>query len=289
MEKKALIMLRVLINRYHKGSTDKILDPLSQDTMKKVLDQNIRSDDVASAIKKPERILEKIHYSWMIEPLKKISPLLQPYFLQALSEEKKEYLKQALEQELPEIPLSPPVKSFFLEELAKQMNVHEVIPASYLPKTPLLPLAYLSKKKLERVIDLLGIYDLANEIRQVINKQHLQHLYKCLSKLRLKYLNIVMYLPEKFTHEKLGIEEYRGDQKRLERVLHKRGLIRLAKALSGEKQDLLWHINHILDTGRTTVLQKFSSEKEIPILTQALIQQTLHALNFMEKEDKNLE
>lgn len=288
MEKKALIMVRVMMNRYHKGSTDTLFSSLSEEEGRNILEQDVQSDDVVAALEKPEKVMDHIHYSWLVAPLQKISAPLQPYFFAALPKEHQTGLQKLFSQEW-KVSLSPPVQSYLLSVLCKEMRIHEVIPAPYLPAAPLVELTHCDKGQLVHLIDLLGVYDLANEVRQIINKQHLTYLYTCLSKGRLRYLRTVMYLQDKLAQEKLGIEQFRGTRQTLEKVLHRRGIIRLAKALSGCKSDLLWHITHILDIGRANMLEKHWSKEEIPIITPSLVQQALHALHFLEKEGKNIE
>jgi hypothetical protein len=81
----------------------------------------------------------------------------------------------------------------------------------------------------------------------------------------------------------MDLAGWKGDPGQLERLLHRRGLLRLSCALAGQPRDFVWHIVHRLDVGRGHLLGKYFSSKEIQGVTPFLIQQCLNTLNYLKK------
>lgn len=287
MQLKSAIMLRVLINRYHQGSPVALLEALPQENAQLVLSQDIASSDPSQVLVDPEIELgSKIHYSWLQPVIESFSPSMQPIFLSALPIENAKGLSRLMG-----LPLLPPplplIRKQLLLALCRKLNKRQVLPVQFLPETPVTPLASLSKAELLELIDYLGLYDLAEEIRHIVDKVLLKKIYACLSPKKQLFLRNCLHQKEKLKAQKIGLINWNGDAIQLERLLHRRGLMRLSYALSGQPRDFIWHLVHRLDVGRGRLLGKNFSDKEIPGVTTFLAQQVLNTLNFLNKKSSS--
>ncbi|MBA2728569.1 MAG: hypothetical protein H0U49_10415 [Parachlamydiaceae bacterium] len=178
---------------------------------------------------------------------------------------------------------APAVQNFLFSLLFDKLKFSSVQPAAFLAETALTPLLGLSKSQLIELIDYLGIYDLAQELRQIVDKSVIKNVNNALSVKKQRFLKICMHQKEKISVAKLGLINWQGDGPQLVRVLHRRGLLRLGGALSGQDPDFIWYIIHRLDSGRGNIVEKSYSKKEIPLTSSSLVMQVLGAINFIKK------
>ncbi|MBI3508475.1 MAG: hypothetical protein HY069_02410 [Chlamydiia bacterium] len=210
-------------------------------------------------------ILQKVHWSWFLPTLKSHSEKEQKLFLAALLSPIAEPLARALHISLPKENISPTGKSF-LQGILFQSLVGEknrLLPISYLPPSPLHFLLHLSKKDLTELIDDLSMYDLASELRQIVETKILKRIYSFLSEEQRKFLKIAMVHKEKSPLPRMGLDKWDQSEEALHHALHRRGLARLGSILSRQDPDLIWYVCHQLDIGRGNTLFKIC-EKEGP-------------------------
>ena len=144
------------------------------------------------------------------------------------------------------------------------MVPEDLLPKQHLFPSPMNVLLELPRNKLMVLIDLLGIYDLAADLRRVIDKALLEKIHGALSPHQLQFLQYASSSSLKWTPPPLYLERWDGDKKKLTAALHKRGLLRLAKALFLEDTHFKWHLTHKLDTDRGAFLMKLFAGKEDP-------------------------
>lgn len=287
MEDKGWIMLRTLLNRYHGGSAETLLKSFSQEDVKTVLGQNVHSQEAKSIFVNPEELLQKIHYSWLVSPIQKTPETLQPYFLAALSETQAKGVCAILGKTYQPQPLASPIRNFLLATLYTKLGAKSLIPAPLLPESPLKELIHLNKQDLIDLINNLGSYDLVPIIKRVVDKQKINNLNQCLAKLQQKFIRLILHHPEhKVISTEIEFEKWNGDCTIMNKVIHSRGIVRLAKALSGQGAHYIWHLTHILDTGRSNLFLKNWSKEEIPNLTPLIITQVIYTLNFLKKSNR---
>ena len=281
---KGWIMLRVLIDRFHLGKQENIHKYMNHEDVKVLLSQDIHSNEVSLLLEQPKDHLAKIHYSWLGGALKKLPENLQPLVIAALPEPHSSGLATMYKQAVPALSLSEPMKIFLINTLYSQFEKKEILPLPFLPQTALNPLAELNKPELIEVIDYLGIYDLAGEIRQVVDKNVLKHLYGSLNSMQQRFLRQCLQYKEQLMSSRLEIDDWRTSN--LSQILHRRGIVRLGKALAGQHPDFVWHIVHTLDTGRGVALEKQYSQEEIAGITPVLVLQVNNVINFIKKEKR---
>ena len=144
---------------------------------------------------------------------------------------------------------------------------------SCLPSAPLNSLLYLSKKELIALIDDLAMYDLAAELRQIVETKILKKIYSLLSEEQKKLLKMAVAQRETISFPRLGLDRWDRTEESLRYLLHRRGLVRLGAALSGQDPDLIWYLCHRLDIGRGSALFKFCENKNIPGFTDIVLGQ----------------
>lgn len=277
METRGWMMLRILINRYNPKAGNALLKFLPEDDLKALSKIDIRSDDLQPILQLPQNALGKIHHSWIKPVLDQYPERLQPAFLAALTPEQVAGMKGSVE-----FSLSSPAKSFILSQLCSNLKINEHIPLEYLPESEFAPLVKWNKQQIVDLIDYLGLYDLASEMRSIVNRDHLKNIYECLTPKQYQYLKICMHQKEQLVSSKLGIDPAKRDCPKLKQAMHRHGLSRLGKALCGQHADFVWTLGHILDMPRGNVLIKEYKPEAIAKITPILKQQVLNVMNFLE-------
>lgn len=275
-------MLGLLVNRYHDNAPEQYLKRLPSELTQGISLGDLPHDDPALCLEPLEKRLQIIHYSWLIPVYKNISPLLQGPFCAVLSDRQKKGIQQALKCR-PCLDLAKPLRSFILQRLADEMQVTRLLPMSCLPQTSLTILTQFSKEQLIEVIDYLGVYDLSEEVKHILDKKYLKNIYNCLSPKKMQFLRLCLHLKTRIMSSRLGLHHWEGKCEELNALLHRRGITRLTKALAGQHPDLVWYLSHILDTGRGKLILDQGALKENPSVTAGLIQQVQNVLNFINK------
>lgn len=280
-------MLRVLLNRYHEGATESVLEGLPKESSQKVLEQNIDALDPSKVLVQPVNKIKQIHYSWFISSLKKLSKNKRALALSVFPEPQATKLIEVLNETLVPLRQSVAIRTFLLNRLYPDFKLPDVLPVDYLPPSELTQLVKMKKAEIINLIDFLGLYDLAEEIRHIVDKKLLEKIYRCLSQRKHRFMRICLHQKEKLITQKLQLEHWDGDCQKLGKLLHHRGMVRLGYALSGQHQDLVWHIVHILDAGRGNKLTRYYHKSEIPGVSKALRSQSLAVMHFFKERAKS--
>lgn len=285
MKTKGKAFFQVLLNRYHRGPVEEIYQMLPEEEAEDLRALSIASSDIHPGIAQAKEQLTHFHYSWLVSYVKQLSETHQKLVVASLPMPIAKKIAEVMQLELPESPLTPHMQSFFLDKFYKKILPEEVLPAAYTLETPLYPLLALDKKRLITLIDLFGVYDFAESIRKIVDKRQLKSLTNCLSPTQQKFLRHCLQIKEKLSAKKTVLEKWDKDPKKLRKNLHRRGLMRLGITISQEKKDFLWHLTHTLDTGRATLLEKCYQQQQSTHIVEALTQQLLKLLNFLEKKN----
>ena len=83
------------------------------------------------------------------------------------------------------------MKEFLLATMSKRVFASRRFPAQWLPTTGLSTLLPM-KQQMHALIDLLGLRDVASELRHIVNKTNQQILLRCLKADELKMLKYYM-------------------------------------------------------------------------------------------------
>jgi hypothetical protein len=231
------------------------------------ISQSITDETLAT-----EDMLNKVHWSWFLPTLKACSWEEQKFFLSSLSPQAAQNLARVLETaatstEIPKIGREY-LRSVLVNSLLGPND--RLLPPAYLPESPLLPLLNLNKSKLKQLIDYLALYDLANEVRQIVETKILKKIYSHLTEDERLFLKGIQAHKEPLPRM---LDRWDGEKETFRTLLHKRGLARLGAALSGQNPDFVWYVCHQLDIGRGNALFKLVAKQEIPEITENIIRQ----------------
>jgi hypothetical protein len=286
MQSKDWLMFRVLLNKFHSDSTDLFLKNMPQTDSAQVLRQNITSKDAASMLAQPTSLIEKVHYSWFLDTFKEIPEALKPSILASLPLNHAEGIAKTLNIPFTKLKLSDPFKRFLINTLYTRFEKKEILPIEFLPETSLTLLSSFTKAKLVTIIDFLGIFDLAEEIRHIVEKNALKSIYEAIPPKKQQFLKQCLNQKEKLVTPRCDLDNWDKTADSLNKLLHKRGMIRLSHALSGQHPDFCWHIIHLLDSGRGKIIAAHYKPHEIPAVSQVLAGQVINVINFLNKSGK---
>jgi hypothetical protein len=245
-------------------------------------EEQIRLENLPPLAKKiaPEEfttnsLLDYVHWSWFTPTLKTYSEKEQKLFLSALNLSTAQNLGQSLNLSPPFEPISSAGRSYLRQILQNSLIAYKerLVPMDYLPSSPLTPLLTLSKKSLTQLINLLALYDLAAEIRQIVETKILKKIYSFLTEEEQKHLKQISSHKEPFPIARLQLDRWDGTEEAFRILLHRRGLARLGMALSGQDPDLIWYICHQLDIGRGSTLFKLCVKEVSPTISELMIRE----------------
>lgn len=219
--------------------------------------------------------LSAIHYSWFYLPLGQMPKESRPLFISCLPPTHVKGLSLLFKEELKGLPLSRFATLFLLDHLKKKVQEKEILEEPLLPFSKMNVLLRLPKTALIDVINLLGVFDLAAELRHVVDKELLAKIHASLSQQQLQFLTYASQQTMKWVPPKLNLSQWDGSPQQLTRLVHQRGLIRLAKAIVNEHESFRWHLLHRLDTGRALIILKTFNQKQDKLLTPYFKEQAL--------------
>ncbi len=277
-------LFRVLLNRFHPHLDEKLLACLPKEESKQVLSETINAQDPIPFLTWPEDLIAHTHYSWLAPIIRKLPSSLRALTIAALPEPQSSKLHSFLHVASPPFQLASSIKKFFVNVFFREWSPKEIKPLSYLPESQLNPLLKLSKDDLVEFINLLAIYDLAEALRNIVDKKLLESIYHCLSGQQQEFLRFCLRNREKPTAPLLELNKWDGQQESFQHLMHRRGLLRFGKALCGESREFIWYLTHILDTGRGEALARHYKEKTVSKIHEQLNQQLLSVLNFLKNK-----
>lgn len=286
MQAKSQILMRILLNRFHPKAIKEFLDCLPKEEARLIQSQDTIISDIDPVFVKPEEFLKNIHFSWAVPHIQKLSPAAQGILISALPIPLASGLKKYLKIQSSTKALTPPAKAFLMRKLYDKIQDPEILTPSLLPSENLSVLLNMSSKELVKIIDFLGLYDLAEAVKNIVDKAALKTVYQCLDQKKMQFMRLGMYHTSKIVTRKLDLKKWQGDCDELLRILHQRGLYRLGKALNGSNPHFLWHLSHRFDVGRSAILKRYYSAPSSPGITSALVQQVMNVLNFLKEKSE---
>lgn len=230
----------------------------------------------------PEKLLAWIHSSWITPFLRTLSEKEIGLFLAALSPEKITAVGKSLLYAGKIPALSQLGKLFLRATLVRYLTaeVDDLLPLECLPESPLNDLTSLPTDVLVGFLDLLGLHDLAVEMKQIIDKQKLMRIEETLTGEQLQYLKILLQSHEPVAFTNMGLLHWNGDQEKLKALIQQRGANRLAKALHGQNESLVWYVLHRLDVEKALLVRKLFMPIDNPRAGKLLIQQVVELINY---------
>jgi hypothetical protein len=256
VDEKGGALFSLLVSRFAIEGKDKLVKKIPEEDQKWISKAEfmLQPMRIPVSILTVEGWLHKIHYSWFEQPLKELPLALQSVFLGILPQGIAQFLSKQLHLAIPPKPPSKIGKAYLFSLLKKKVLPSDLVAEELLEPSPMLPLFNLSKKELIHVINLLGMYDVAVEVKRIIDRSLLHKILAPLSHEQRDFLKICLQKPIKWTPPSLGIETAWQDEKKWQMQIHQRGLWRLAFACAFESKSFIWHLTHFLDISRGNIL-----------------------------------
>ncbi|MES2345602.1 MAG: hypothetical protein V4494_06685 [Chlamydiota bacterium] len=229
-----------------------------------------------------EEQLYLIHPSWIAPFLRSLAESDIRLFLSSLKKTHAEELQKNLLFTNNLLSLSSSAKNFLQKTLWDKLGAFQQYPLACLPKSPLNILLTLSSSLFNTLIFLLGLHDLAHEMRQIIETAKLKKIQSTLYQEELKFLKILMQKKEPVAFKKLSLSQWTGDKISLRNILQGRGINRLAKALYGQHESFIWHLTHRLEIETAKQFIKLSTPLDLPRAKDALIVQIEEAFSYLQ-------
>jgi hypothetical protein len=276
------LVLNVLLNKQDSLEKNNLLSFL-EDSDKLEIEKKIDVIDLDLSVLFKKSLIDNIHYSWFIPLLNSYKKEEIDFFLLSLEDDKKKSLEKILNHKCKDFTISKEVKNFFLSLLYENLisSNSNLLPLNYLPKSNLSILLTLSKKNIVKIINYLSLYDLVKEVKYILDTKKLKKIYSFLSLDEKNFLNKIFKYQESFRTKRLNLEKNTLEKKTIRNILHKRGLERLALALSLEEENFIWYIMHFLDIGRACILEKLI-KKEKSTIANIITSQILYIIDNME-------
>ncbi len=226
-----------------------------------------------------------MHYSWFIPILKKYSLEMQNAILSLLPI----HLSRKISAILSETSISPSKLSnfaafFLLSDLERKLRPRTLLDEAFLPSSSLNVLLYLPSSQIKALIDILGLYDLANEIKTIVDKNLILKIENMLSQKQLLFLNHCIKNPLKYvstTHQEL--KEWNGTKKIFQYIMHRKGLSLLARSIANENTSFIWYLLRRMDTGRASYIEKDLKKENIKENSTYFKNQLIYCIKVLTK------
>ncbi|MCB1213717.1 MAG: hypothetical protein KDK40_05385, partial [Chlamydiia bacterium] len=169
----------------------------------------------------PMRKIEStLHQSWLSIVIPSLPASLHPLAVMAFGEEIGTRLASRLKVKNPQQPTA--LGQRYLRRLLYQrfLSAH---PQTKAPSGPLVGLTQLSSTQLRALISLLGVADLTNYMRTIVDKRRLQMIYQWLSEDETRYLHYCVAQNEKLKLPPIDLTHWSGDRQTLREAITLRG------------------------------------------------------------------
>jgi hypothetical protein len=278
---KRWAVLQSLLRSYHDNHLEKFEKFLPEEGPENFSNFPVDFVEPSQIFSSSDDKISSMHYSWLLELVKNIPAEQYSLFLSSLPEEHSQTLSSALNQPFEKLPLTKLAKKYLKHYFQERFfDENEFLPAQFLRVSEFRNLLTMEKRRLIQLIGYLGIWDLAFKLKELNHQKLDQSVEAVLSSKKKEYLKICLQEGAGVSLSTIELEKWDGDKRKLEYMLHQRGIERLAHTLSGEHKSFLWHLSHKLDTGRGTVLLKHYSEEQNPELS-VLAPQLLTLVEFL--------
>lgn len=223
----------------------------------------------------PEEVLAEIHPSWLVAILQPFTENERGFFLATLSPVLATQLKKLLGMQKSIPSLTPLGKEYLRRELFELIKKDrgEALPKTALPDSGFNALLDFDASRLSLLAFWLGLHDLAEELRFVIDKQIWLRVEAALSSAEWQAVKTFQSKKEKLSFGRMALKDSLDSTQKLRIIIEQYGMNRMAKALYGEHPSLLWHIMLRLDPKRAEFFSKLSGPLSKPELREPLRQQ----------------
>jgi hypothetical protein len=232
-------------------------------------------------------LLSEIHWSWMIPFFETLSMKEKELILYALDEtaakKLQNYFKIHKSNETPSLLAIDYFKTLLFTNILEEKK--NLLPIAYLPDSEMNLLLEFSKNELITLIDYLPLYDLSTQMHKIVDPKILKMIDSSLDENKKLFLKSKSSYKETFSFPPLKLS---SEKKDFELTLHKRGINRMAKALSFHDESLTWYLAHKLDFRRGKALLKLSKEKVHPEIAVSITLNIIDLIPIIKNKEKKV-
>jgi hypothetical protein len=206
--------------------------------------------------------IETIHWSWIAANMKEYPLKEKKLFMNILPSSMQVSIGKTFGIKDFKETLSPIGKDFLATFLVDSIQQgKEIIPQEAFQTSRFYKLLKISKKRVIEIVDYLSFYDLSATLRQIVDTKMIKKITSFFSKEDLEMLKKIGHSQTFHPTQPISLKNWDESEEMFKSLLHQRGLLRLAIALSLEHPDFLWHISHKLDHGRGSWLLAKSTQR----------------------------
>ncbi len=285
MKQLGWLVCKTFIEKKKNRDKTALLSFLPTKEQKLVLNLHQPSQDLSLGFNLKNDVLDWTHYSWMLPFLRSFSEKELCLFLSSLEKHTAIKLKNSLKFSMPFLKPSEIVQFFFRQKIANYLLLTnpDLLAFKALPKSPLNVLLELGSEDLRFVIELLGLHDLAIELKLIIDNAKLKKIYSIFSKEKEVFLKMLLHKKEPVVFKQIELSHWDEKPESLLLILFQRGLNRLAKAIYHENQSFVWYIQHRMDIEESHFFSSLYKTLEYPKAYKFLSLQVLEAVSFLRK------
>ena len=273
-------MFQACCQQFSGIEADGLLKYLTEEEQKEAKDSFV-SYSLSIPTAQIRKMFHRIHYSWLSELFSNFPKDKQALYLRALNSSQSKGLSSLLGTSFKQAPIPKLASEYLLGSLTLAHPLATEVQREFLEKSSFSPLLDFDKSRLVNLIDLLGIFDLAAEVKKVVEKTRLKEVYLWLNQQQQAFLKNCLRQEDVLTEERQGIHSWTKNQKAFLHKIHLKGLARFSQALKGESSKLVWHLTRTLDKGRGEVILKSLEKVEKSDLQSALQKQVFSTHKFL--------
>lgn len=200
--------------------------------------------------------LSMVHPSWIRVAMQEFPPVVQSQLLAWLPS----HLAQEISSQLGGIPISQERCSdlgafYLLDLLAQKIRPPGIVEEFFLSESRFYSLLYFSGPTKMSLINCLGLYSLAKELKNVVDKKIIERVHTVLSSTERLFLSYCQAHPMKYLDTTDFLSSWDKDED-LRQFIHRQGLVFLATALAKEDVSFLWYFLRRLDIGRGYIFEQ---------------------------------
>lgn len=284
LDPKGWMFFDLILKQYHPRDPNAIVALLTPDEQQRC---HIKAplSKLADWLDSCSVILATLHPQWIVDTIKTFEEKRQLALLAALPEPTCALVCELGKWQEPTTHVRSDFMNPILRSLLRKLQDNTYVPFSTLPKGVLSPLLDLSFSQLSNVIYCMGLRDLAEVVRGIVDKNLLHSIYGCLKPHEQKLLRSYIQQKERLKSTPLAVKTWDGKKETLRLLCYERGLIRTSGALLGQDSGFLWHLFHRFSPQEATQLQQQMHHRKPPVeVTNLLIQQLLGVIDSLQRQ-----
>lgn len=282
MDQASWVVCQALLNRCassKKSALTRCLSTKQQQELHKVSPAPV---DLAHHPYAIEKEVGRVHPTWIAPFLRTLAESEIRLCLASLEETQALEIEKILLLSHQNPTLSPLGKRFCQKVVWQHLKGDAELPSSCLPDSSLHFLLDLSFGRLQKGIFFLGLRDLSQEIRHIIDTSRLKRIETSLQPDETLYFKSLLKKKEPLAFKKLSLSQWDGTAETLRHTLKGRGLNRLAKSCEGQHPSFLFYISRKLEVEIGNQFLALCTPLEPSKAKETLVEQVQEVFSYLE-------